>query len=706
MEWALHERRKILHTAFLVGAVAACLASMHLTSYYPYRLSFADTIGTAILGQSGMINAEVGNEVGTASINNSTTPFDPDAQTNGGDAVFAEVVGGTNTDLTVNLESQVDTSTLDEISAFIPWLVIGSTSGIAALMIILRSKNGKGSKSAPPSSIQLTGCLKELEQRNAVYLSSNEDKKKGKNKSRKNRRWIALYIVVVVLWGVVFSTTVRSWIVGTEAVVDSVDISYFTLPALVFNLVFVGATFLIFGAYFRFHHRAVIQQRHAKNMLQNKKSVRNNSGVSDTLGNNPRYSEEHCGNNERPEELYRAVTNWIALGCSPRTSLEANQTEHLIDLDYSQAEGTRELVSIIIPARDEENVIGNTILNCLRQSYTNIEVIVVCHNCSDKTYAQAKVVADSRVRPFELNTKEAGKGIALNYGVQRSTGKYLLILDGDGKLNDSFIEDALPLFAADNYAAVQGRFIPSNRNYDFVTRMLSLEGDLWSTPFMTFRSIGTKRTPLGGTGYIIRKDALLNVGGFANHLVDDYELTFRLLRRNYRIAYAPLCINYDEKPPNLDIMLKQRARWLRGFLNLTKSRVAEPRDVIGHLYWVNPLTAFTGLALLLIAAYSTIHYLVFLYYPFHYSYIPITLWFYLTLATFGVYTAALVVQYGKSGFRYAAWLPIYLPFSNYYMIVALKAFFVKSWAETKTVHGFVAENVQGRQSTILGEKGV
>jgi cellulose synthase/poly-beta-1,6-N-acetylglucosamine synthase-like glycosyltransferase len=147
-------------------------------------------------------------------------------------------------------------------------------------------------------------------------------------------------------------------------------------------------------------------------------------------------------------------------------------------------------------------------------------------------------------------------------------------------------------------------------------------------------------------------------------------------------------------------MLNQRARWLRGFLNLTRTRVAEPRDIIGNLYWVNPLTAFTGMALLLLSAYSTIHYVAFLYYPFHYSYIPLTLWIVLTLSTFGIYTAALVMQYGRKGLEYAAWLPIYLPFSNYYMIVALKAFFVKSWADTKTAHGFVVHDVLVAQRVV------
>jgi cellulose synthase/poly-beta-1,6-N-acetylglucosamine synthase-like glycosyltransferase len=495
-------------------------------------------------------------------------------------------------------------------------------------------------------------------------LPSSKEKKGKPQRRGKNRGWISLYVTVLTLWVIVFAATLRSWLLGTEAVVDRLDISYFTLPTLVFNLVFVATTFAIFVTYFSSYRRAVSEQRRAiKAVDNNPDSDSPGTTVSQGLGN-PVHSVA------RPPQ--RDV-----------------------------------LVSIIIPARNEEQVIADTVRSCLTQTHSRVEVVVVCHNCSDGTYEQARSVTDSRVSPYELSTNEAGKGIALNYGVQMAKGEYLLILDGDGRLNDRFIEDALPMLVSDGtVAAVQGRYVPSNRNYNFITRMLALEGDLWSTPFMTFRNVRTKRTPLGGTGYIVRKDILIKVGGFANHLVDDYELTFRLLRNNYRIAFAPLCINFDEKPPTLDIMLKQRARWLRGFFNLLKSKVAEPSDLMGHLYWVNPLTAFTGLALLIIAAFSTVHYLLFLYYPFHYSYIPLLAWFALTSATFLMYTAALVMQYGKRGLKYAAWLPVYIPFSNYYMIVALKALFVKSWADTKTVHGFITkENPQGQQSTILEDKG-
>ena len=72
-------------------------------------------------------------------------------------------------------------------------------------------------------------------------------------------------------------------------------------------------------------------------------------------------------------------------------------------------------------------------------------MIVVCHNCTDSTYKEAQHT-DARVRVFELNTKESGKGIALNFGLEKANGNLIMILDGDGILSNDFVEKALPLF--------------------------------------------------------------------------------------------------------------------------------------------------------------------------------------------------------------------------------------------------------------------
>ncbi|MEP0825002.1 MAG: glycosyltransferase family 2 protein [Nitrososphaera sp.] len=439
-----------------------------------------------------------------------------------------------------------------------------------------------------------------------------------------DKGWILFFFAIMALWAVVLTSTLYPYVYGTEILVNrEIDLTYFTLPILGFNLIYVFMLILIFALY---------------------------------LGTYGRVRKYQIRMKKNATERFRTQS---------------------------------ELCSIIIPARNEESVIKRTVLNCLQQTYQNIEVIVVAHNCSDRTFEEAKV-EDPRVKVFRLDTKEAGKGIALNFAVSKSTGNYILVLDSDGILTRDFIENALPLFD-ENYAAVQGRYIASNRSFNFVTRMLALEGDLWSTPFMTIRSHFGRRTPLGGTGYIVRKDILTKVGMFANHLVDDYELTFRLLRNGYRIAFAPLSVNYDEKPPTLSFMLRQRARWGKGFIDLLSTRVAEGPDIIGHIYWLNPLAAICGLIMLMVPAFAAIHYLIYDYYPYTYAYIPLSVWFAFTGVLFALQAAVLVREYGRRGLVYAAQIPALTPFSHYWFVSFMKAFTIKSWANTKTMHGFMKE---------------
>ena len=110
----------------------------------------------------------------------------------------------------------------------------------------------------------------------------------------------------------------------------------------------------------------------------------------------------------------------------------------------------RPLVSVVIPARNEEAVINRTILSGLTQTYQNVEIVVVCHNCNDNTYLVASQFNDKRVRAFDYKTEQAGKGLALDYGVERSRGDFILVLDSDGVLKEDFIDTALPLFDHNN----------------------------------------------------------------------------------------------------------------------------------------------------------------------------------------------------------------------------------------------------------------
>jgi cellulose synthase/poly-beta-1,6-N-acetylglucosamine synthase-like glycosyltransferase len=353
-----------------------------------------------------------------------------------------------------------------------------------------------------------------------------------------------------------------------------------------------------------------------------------------------------------------------------------------------------DLCSIIIPARDEEAVIRGSVLKCLRQTYRNIEVLVIVHNSSDGTFEESKV-GDGRVRSFDLKTKASGKAIALNYGIEQSRGEYIMIIDADTILEDNFIENAMPALSDDSLAAVQGRVFPINRGYNFLTKLMAMEDDLWQEPIMTTRSVLGERCPLLGTGFIVRKKVLIEEGMFSNSLVDDHVLTCKLLRRKYRIMYLPLCRAYAEEPASLQVMLRQRARWGRGFINCLHHKMADSSDIVGNLLWFMPLGTFANSIMFIIVVYATIFNLIFEYLPYSFAYLPLELWFIVAGIMMCLYVSVLLKVHGvKDGIRRAMYLVPFIAFSQYGMIVCYKALFVRTWGTTKTIHGFTQAVMQ------------
>jgi cellulose synthase/poly-beta-1,6-N-acetylglucosamine synthase-like glycosyltransferase len=205
------------------------------------------------------------------------------------------------------------------------------------------------------------------------------------------------------------------------------------------------------------------------------------------------------------------------------------------------------------------------------------------------------------------------------------------------------------------------------------------------------RSILQKKVFLGGTGFVIRRNILDKVGRFTNHLVDDFELSTRLFKEGYLVLFAPLSIDFDEKPPSLEIMFRQRARWTRGFIKMLRKKAVRASDFIGIIYWLSPIAAITGLITLFIYGYAAIHNLIFEYYPYSYTYIPLKIWFLLIGIVFTLQSMVLIKEYGKNGLKYAVYLLLYNPFSLYYFVTFFKALFIKSWESTKTVHGFTTD---------------
>jgi len=87
------------------------------------------------------------------------------------------------------------------------------------------------------------------------------------------------------------------------------------------------------------------------------------------------------------------------------------------------------LVSVIIPAYNAELHIKRAIESVIKQTYKNIEIIIIDDGSTDRTADIIKSLKDPRIIYFYQKSK--GQGAARNYGIVKSKGEYITFLDAD-----------------------------------------------------------------------------------------------------------------------------------------------------------------------------------------------------------------------------------------------------------------------------------
>lgn len=103
------------------------------------------------------------------------------------------------------------------------------------------------------------------------------------------------------------------------------------------------------------------------------------------------------------------------------------------------------LVSIIIPVYQVEKYIGNTIKSVLRQTYKNIEIILVDDGSTDEsiTNALAEVEREHFTEYKLVRQENKGLGEARNTGVDYANGEWIVFIDSDDTIQKDAIEKLL-----------------------------------------------------------------------------------------------------------------------------------------------------------------------------------------------------------------------------------------------------------------------
>lgn len=96
-------------------------------------------------------------------------------------------------------------------------------------------------------------------------------------------------------------------------------------------------------------------------------------------------------------------------------------------------------VSVVIPTYNRAGTIKRSIMSVLKQTYKNIEVIVVDDCSTDNTDEIVRKIKDDRVKYYKLK-KNSGACVARNFGIEHSHGDFIAFQDSDDEWYDNKLE--------------------------------------------------------------------------------------------------------------------------------------------------------------------------------------------------------------------------------------------------------------------------
>jgi cellulose synthase/poly-beta-1,6-N-acetylglucosamine synthase-like glycosyltransferase/peptidoglycan/xylan/chitin deacetylase (PgdA/CDA1 family) len=223
-------------------------------------------------------------------------------------------------------------------------------------------------------------------------------------------------------------------------------------------------------------------------------------------------------------------------------------------------------VSVIIPAYNEERVIGRSVMRILESTYRNLEVIVVDDGSKDATFEvlTRHFSHDSRVTLVRISN--AGKANALNVGLSRASGDVVVALDADTIFSRDAIGRLVRWFDDPTVGAVAGNAKVGNR-INMITRWQALEYiGAQNLERRALAGLGTLTVVPGAIG-AWRRTAIEYLGGFTSETVaEDQDLTIALQRAGHRVVFDSSAVAWTEAPATFRGLARQRFRWAYGTL--------------------------------------------------------------------------------------------------------------------------------------------
>ncbi|MHB1416481.1 MAG: glycosyltransferase family 2 protein, partial [Chloroflexota bacterium] len=281
--------------------------------------------------------------------------------------------------------------------------------------------------------------------------------------------------------------------------------------------------------------------------------------------------------------LLGAYSSFLAVTGGRRPGLSAADESPQPDLPAEQP-----FVTLLVPAKNEARVIAPTMRELAGLDYVTsegpqFEIIAIDDGSEDDTYGELVRLAEQIPNLRAVRRERGalpGKSAVLNYGLPLARGDVIGVFDADARVASDFLWRALPPLLQEGVGAVQAQKRISNARplgslsgfplrqalrWVFHLPLLQDIEMLMDTACQTARSKGHGAVDLRGNGLLVKRSALLSVGGWNNEtLTDDLDLATRLQVAGWRVVFAPEATVGEEGVRSWPALFRQRRRWVEG----------------------------------------------------------------------------------------------------------------------------------------------
>lgn len=228
--------------------------------------------------------------------------------------------------------------------------------------------------------------------------------------------------------------------------------------------------------------------------------------------------------------------------------------------------------AILIPAHNEEKVIGATIASMLQLEYPKdkLKIIVINDGSQDRTkeIILSYAVQDSRVQLYDVPKGEGGKGKsrALNLGIKQAHADVIAIYDADNTPDKDALRYLVANLISDpSLGAVLGKFRTVNKDVNLLTRFINIETLSFQSMLQAGRWQMHNVATLPGTNFVMWSRIINELDGWDEEaLTEDSELSIRIYEHGYKIKFIPYSVTFEQEPQEWKVWIKQRMRWVRG----------------------------------------------------------------------------------------------------------------------------------------------